>query len=257
VADRGGALGDVALEHPVFAPFKEGGGAALGAARFLRYPRLIPAEGAEVLARFDDGQPALLERRHGTGRVLLVAIPLDALAGDFPLQPAYLPFLRRLSLHAAGHQPPPLWRTTGESGIVREGTRDPVVVTPAGALLRPTSDSAPCVVQLGEAGFYAVHAGRAAGEPVDVIAANPPPGESDLTPADPRELLLGVSRGDSSAAVAGAAPTRAEQEGGQRLWRILLVGAAVLLLVESYVANRGWRATASRAAPAPTERSTS
>ena len=257
VADRGGTLGDVALEHPVFAPFKEGGGAALGAARFLRYPRLIPGEGAEILARFDDGQPALLERRHGAGRVLLLAVPLDALAGDFPLQPAYLPFLRRLSLHAAGHQPPPLWRTTGESGIVPEGTRDPVVVTPGGALLRPTSDSAPCVVQLGEAGFYAVHAGRAAGEPVDVIAANPPPGESDLTPADPRELLLGVSRGDSSAAVAGAAPTRAEQEGGQRLWRILLAGAAVLLLVESFVANRGWRATASRAAPAPTERSTS
>src|SRR5207249_2533488 len=134
-------------------------------------------------------------RRDGAGRVLLLAVPLDALAGDFPLQPAYLPFLRRLSLHAAGHQPPPLWRTTGESGIVPEGTRDPVVVTPGGALLRPTSDSAPCVVQLGEAGFYAVHAGRAAGEPVDVIAANPPPGESDLTPADPRELLLGVSRG--------------------------------------------------------------
>jgi hypothetical protein len=255
VEDRGGTLGDVALEHPVFAPFRQGGAGALGAARFLRYDRVVPAEGAEVLARFDDGQPALLERKYGAGRVLLIAMPLDARLGDFPLQPAFLPFLRRLSLHAAGHQPAPLWRTTGESGIVPPGTRDPVVVTPAGALIRPESDSAPCVVTLGEAGFYAVHAGRAAGEPVEILAANPPPGESDLTPADPREILLGVSRGDSSAAAAGAPPSRADQEQGQRLWRLLLAGAVVLLIAESIVANRGWRATSSSMAQAPTERS--
>jgi hypothetical protein len=255
VEDRGGTLGDVALEHPVFAPFRQGAAAALGAARFLRYDRLVPAEGADVVARFDDGQPALLERKHGAGRVLLIAVPLDARLGDFPLQPAFLPFVRRLSLHAAGHQPAPLWRTTGETGIVPEGTRDPVVVTPGGALVRPESDSAPCVVTLTEAGFYAVHAGRAAGEPVEVIAANPPPGESDLTPADPRELLLGVSRGDSSARAAGAPPTRSEQEQGQRLWRLLLAGAAVLLLAESIVANRGWRARSSSLVQGPTERS--
>ena len=249
--DRGGTLGDVALEHPIFSPFKDGGGAALGAARFLRYARLVPAAGAEVLARFDDGQPALLEWIHGSGRVLLAAVPLDALAGDFPLQPAYLPFLRRLSLHAAGHQPPPLWRTTGETGIVPTGTRDPVVVTPAGDLLRPASDSGPCVVVLGTAGFYAVHQGRAAGEPMEVIAANPPAAESDLTPADPRELLLGVRRSDSTLATASGPATSAEREKGQRLWRLLLVGAAVLLLAETIVANRGWRATGSNLAAAP------
>jgi hypothetical protein len=253
--DRGGTLGDVAFEHPIFSPFKDGGGAALGAARFLRYARLLPAAGAEVLARFDDGQPALLEWLHGSGRVLLAAVPLDASAGDFPLQPAYLPFLRRLSLHAAGHQPPPLWRTTGETGIVPTGTRDPVVVTPAGDILRPSSDSGPCVVVLGTAGFYAVHQGRAAGEPLDVLAANPPAAESDLTPADPRELLLGVRRSDSTLATAAAPATSAEREKGQRLWRLLLVGAAMLLVAETIVANRGWRATGSNLAAASPERS--
>ncbi|HEX7023317.1 MAG TPA: BatA domain-containing protein, partial [Gemmatimonadales bacterium] len=53
--DRGGAFGEVSLDHPVFLPFREGGAAALGGARFLSYPRVEPAEGAEVIARFDDG----------------------------------------------------------------------------------------------------------------------------------------------------------------------------------------------------------
>ncbi|HTL04180.1 MAG TPA: BatA and WFA domain-containing protein [Gemmatimonadales bacterium] len=256
LSDRGGSFGEVSLDHPVFAPFREGGGAALGAARFLRYPRLEPVGSAVVLARFDDGLPALLEQPQGAGRVLLLAVPLDDLAGDFPLQPAYLPFLRRLAVYAAGHQAVPLWRTTGETGIVPAEVRDPVVATPGGALLRPASDSGPCTLVLTEAGFYQTYSGRAAGEPLDVVAANPPAGESDLTPADPRELLLGVRRGDSSAVGPAAPPAPAEREARQRVWRILLIAAAVLLLAETIVANRGWRGTATHVLPAPPERNT-
>ena len=255
LSDRGGTFGEISLDHPIFAPFKEGGGAALGSARFLRYPRVDPSEGTEVLARFDDGAPALLERGHGSGRVLLLTVPLDGLTGDFPLQPAYLPFLRRLAIHAAGHQAAPLWRTTGETGIVPVGVHDAVIATPGGELLRPASDSAPCTVVLTDAGFYQVFEGRATGEPRDVFAANPPAAESDLTPADPRELLLGVRRGDSTAAAtAQATPAPAERESRQRVWRLLLILAGVLLLAETIVANRGWRGTATHVAAAPPER---
>lgn len=257
MSDRGGTFGEISLDHPVFVPFREGGGAALGAARFLRYARVEPVQGAEVLARFDDGAPALLERAHGSGRLLLLAVPLDGLTGDFPLQPAYLPFLRRLAVHAAGHQAAPLWRTTGETGIVPSGLRDPVIATPVGALMRPASDSGPCTVVLTEAGFYQVFEGRAAGDPLDVFAANPPAVESDLTPADPRELLLGVRRSDSTAAAAQAPPAPTERESRQRLWRLLLVLAAALLVAETIVANRGWRGTATHVAPAPPERNNS
>lgn len=257
LADRGGSFGEVSLDHPVFAPFREGGGAALGAARFLRYPRIEPAQGAEVVARFDDGSPALVERGLGTGRLLLLAAPLDGLTGDFPLQPAYLPFLRRLVVHAAGRQVAPLWRTTGETGSVPSGMKDPVVALPSGSLVRPASDSGACTLVLTEAGFYQVYAGRAAGEPVELLAANPAAAESDLTPADPRELLLGVRQGDSTATPALAQPAPAEREGQQRIWRALLLLAAVLLVTETIVANRGWRGTAAQVLPAPPERKSS
>ena len=254
MTDRGGSFGEVALDHPIFAPFKEGGGAALGTGRFLRYPRLEPVAGAEVPARFDDGAPALVERAEGRGRVVLLAVPLDGLSGDFPLQPAYLPFLHRLVSYAAGQRAVPLWRSTGETGIVPSRLRDPVIATPGGALLRPASDSGPCTVVLDEAGFYEVYAGRASGEPLDVFAVNPPPAESDLTPADPRELLLGVRQSDSTVATTTAPPTAVEREGHQRLWRAALLLVAVLLLLETIVANRGWRGTAAQVLPATPER---
>ena len=254
LSEQGGAFGEVSLDHPIFAPFREGGGAALGTARFLRYPRIEPVAGSEVLARFDDGAPALVEQAYGSGRVLLLAVPLDGLTGDFPLQPAYLPFLRRLAVYAAGHHAAPLWRTTGETGIVPSGLRDPVIATPGGALLRPASDSGPCTMVLTEAGFYQMYGGRAAGEPLEIVATNPPAAESDLTPADPRELLLGVRRSDSASAGTLAPPAPAEREGRQRVWRILLLATAVLLLAESIVANRGWRGTATHVLPAPPER---
>ena len=68
--------------------------------------------GTDVLARFDDGVPAVLERRDGTGRIVTLLMPLDTRTGDLPLQPAFLPFLRRLVLHASGHSAAPLWQLT-------------------------------------------------------------------------------------------------------------------------------------------------
>ena len=252
--DGGGSFGEVSVDHPIFAPFKEAGTAVLGAARFLRYPRIAAGENSQILARFDDGGPLLLERKVGEGRVLLVAAPLDNLTGDFPLQPAFLPFMRRLAIYAAGHRVAPLWRTTGETGIVPGGVREPVVATPVGELLRPASDSAPCTVVLEDAGFYQTYADRAAGEPIDVIAVNPPAPESDLTPADPRELLIGVRQSDSTSAVPREQLAAAEQESRQGIWRLLLATVLVLLVLEALVANRGWRGTAASVLSASSER---
>jgi hypothetical protein len=246
LAERGGTLGEFSQEHPVFAAFREAP-VALQAARFLRYPRLEARPDAEVLARFDDGLPAIVERRHGAGRVVLTAIPLDAEAGDFPLQPAYLPFLRQLVLHASGHAATPLWRVTGDHWIVRGAMRQPVVAAPGGSILRPPPDSSDVAVAIAEAGFYALYEGRVAGDPVAVAAANPPPGESDLTPVDARELLLGVRQSDSTTAGPAGPLSAGQAERAQSLWRAVLVLVALMLIVETALANRGWRGIAGRA----------
>ncbi len=68
--DPGGALGYIDYTHPVFEVFRAPRSGDLAAARFFRY-RPFTAEGAAtVLARFDDGSPALIERHLGRGRVM-------------------------------------------------------------------------------------------------------------------------------------------------------------------------------------------
>jgi hypothetical protein len=78
------------LRHPIFRPFGPVA-ANLGQVRFSRAWR-VAGEGWEVVARFTDGSPALLERRDGEGRVVLFASDLDRRWNDFPLHPTFVPF---------------------------------------------------------------------------------------------------------------------------------------------------------------------
>jgi hypothetical protein len=243
--DRGGILGAISPEHPIFAPLRGAGGAPLGGARFFRYPRLTPSSDAQVVAQFDDGLPALLERQEGTGRVLITAMPLDETSGDFPLQPTYLPFLRGLVLHAAGSAAAPLWRTAGDGWLVPAAVHNPVLKTPSGKLLRPDAGQATNAITLDEAGFYTVYDGQPAGDPLAVIAVNPPAPESDLTPMPAGEVLVGVGQ-DSVKASVSTTTTLAEAERRQRIWRTLLLFAAAALGVEAVMSSRGWRGTAAK-----------
>ena len=245
LADRGGTLGDVRLDHPLFSPFRDAS-AALSAVRFLRYPRMEATAGAEVIARFDDGQPAVIDRREGTGKVLVVGMPLDAASGDFPLQPAYLPLLKRMVLYTSGRDAPRLWRTTGQSWLLPASLTEPAVTIPDGSIVRPPRDTVGSTVALNAVGVYSVYDGKVQGEPTDLLAVNAPATESDLTPVDAKELLIGVRQTDDSTRSAGDVPTRVETESRQRLWRLLLIAAALLLFAETVFANRGWRGTATR-----------
>ena len=256
LTDRGGSLGDVRFDHPLFATFRSAP-AALSTARFLRYPRLEPAAGADVIARFDDGLPAVLERREGLGRIVLIGMPLEARSGDFPVQSAYLPFLHRLVLYTSGRDATTLARSTGGSWLLPGSLVEEAVLTPGGVIVRPAKDTVGSTVALRESGVYALYEGRVQGEPAGLLAVNAPTNESDLTPVDARELLLGVRQSAAAADAFNEVPTPTEIEGRQRLWRILLVVVALLLLAETFVANRGWRGTASRLGAAQSERGAS
>lgn len=248
-AERGGSLGELVEEHPIFTAFRGGGTATLGSARYFRYPRVDVQSGARVLARFDDGLPALLERREQAGRVLLSAVPLDDRAGDFPRHGAFLPFVRRLALYAAGGNNAPLWHTTGEAWRPAMVIPDVVVTSPSGVLLRPDSAHGGAITLI-EAGVYSAYRERANGAPLVIVAANAPVNESDLTRLEARELLLGVA--DTTARnTAKSPPTGVELEQRQQLWRIFLSAVALLLLIESWLVGRGWRATAGRVVAVP------
>jgi hypothetical protein len=250
LADRGGTLRDVRIEHPLFTPFREVPD-ALSSVRFLRYPRVDLVGSVDVLARFDDGLPAVLEQRIGEGRLVVLTVPLDAQRSDFPLQPAFLPFVRQLVLHTSGRDAVPLWRATSESWSLAPSVNDPVVRAPNGTLLRPRADSLGTAVPLADAGVYEAFAVSATGAAVGRVAANAPASESELTPMDTTELLLGVRDAEPGTMASNAPPTTAELERRQNPWRVLLIIVALVLVVETIMATRGWRAVARRVRAVP------
>ena len=89
-------LGALEYGNPIFEPFRAPRSGDFSAARFYGYRAVTPAKGAQILARFDDGAPALVERRVGNGRVLMWTSSLDLQWNDLPLKRSILPFVHRM-----------------------------------------------------------------------------------------------------------------------------------------------------------------
>jgi hypothetical protein len=197
-----------------------------------------------VLARFDAGTPALLERRVGAGRVLLWAASLDRSSSDLPINPIFPVFVQQSVLHLAGYRESQPWVTVGQvldpDVVASKGApASRVVLTPSGRRL-PLQDEGTDVLELAEQGFYEV---RGAADAVEaaVIATNVEPGEGDLSPMNPNDLVVAaVGTPGAEAERAGAAvPLSPEaQENNQRLWWYLLCAGLLLLGLDTVMSNR-------------------
>jgi hypothetical protein len=77
--------------HPVFRVFD--GAGTLANVTFSRTATVLPSGTAEVIARYTDGSAALVEDRATGGRVLIFGSDLNNRWNDFPVQPAFVPFV--------------------------------------------------------------------------------------------------------------------------------------------------------------------
>ncbi|HEY2434769.1 MAG TPA: BatA domain-containing protein [Vicinamibacterales bacterium] len=239
-------LGALEFSHPVFELFRAPRSGDFSAARFYGY-RATGQPAGQVLARFDDGTAALLERKVGAGRVLVWTSTLDLSWNDMPVKAVFLPFVQTLTKYLADYSEAPASLTVGQvipaprraglraASTSRGGT---VAVAPSGARVSvETEDGA---LELGEQGFYDVRTQGAGADSATVLASNVDLSESDLTPMDPRELQAAIAgRATGSASGVGEARPSAEaQAQAQRLWWYLLVAGGLLLAGETLLANR-------------------
>jgi uncharacterized membrane protein len=237
----------VALEygHPVFEPFRAPRSGDFSAARFYGYRALSMDPAATVLARFEDGAPALVERRAGAGRVLVWASSLDIEWNDFPVKPVFLPFVHQVARHLAAYRQPDPWLTVGDvldpsSRVATPASEIRTVVTPSGQRVSLDPEGGD-VMMLEEQGFYELREqATGAGGPAATIAANVNLSESDLTPMDPKEVVAAVTGGASGfeGDEGGYELTDATREATQRFWWYLLFAGAVLLSAETLISNR-------------------
>ena len=106
---RGDPAGRAAVAHPApstfdgpaLGPLGKGESPPLGQADLFSYRILEPAPGASILARLDSGDPWIVERAYGRGRVALLAGPVDAEGGTLPVNPDFVPWAHELIAHLA------------------------------------------------------------------------------------------------------------------------------------------------------------
>ncbi|HUE88516.1 MAG TPA: BatA domain-containing protein, partial [Vicinamibacterales bacterium] len=200
-----GALGGLAYGHRVFEPFRAPRSGDFSAARFYGYRSVTPAQDAEVLARFDDGAPALVARTVGRGHVLGWTSTLDLFWSDLALKPVYLPFVHQMSRHLADYRDRASWAMVGEViDLSEEGdpSRPRVALAPAGGRL-PLEGEQGRVLELSEQGFYEIREQDRQAALVTVAAANVDFGESDRTAVDPEEIVVAVAGGGADGSSAG------------------------------------------------------
>jgi hypothetical protein len=249
LADKGAVLGAIDRSHPAFSLFGGAQSGDLSAPRFYRY-RVFNADSG-ILARFDDGAPAVLERRTGTGRTIVVASSMDGLWNDLPRQPVFLPFVHQLAQYASGYRAgrsvyevgdpvdlqgvgPAVADSAGARGVAY------VAMSPQGNRLRIGGSQGEAALIPAESGIYEVRPAGAPGARPRLVAVNIPGRELDLARFDPTRLTHSVATvaevdpGSSSPAEGDLA----QRERKQSVWWYLLLVAATLLVVESVLAYR-------------------
>ena len=91
-----------------------------------------------VLARYDDGAVAAVERKVGAGRVIVWTSTLDDTWTDIAVKPIFLPLVQQLARYLAHYEQPQSWFTVGQVLDLNARGRnrpDRVVVTPSGQRL--------------------------------------------------------------------------------------------------------------------------
>jgi hypothetical protein len=255
----GGTLGYLDHSHPIFDEFKDPKNGNFSAARFFKYRTITPAETDKVLARFDDGATALVERGVGSGRVIAFGSTMDSSWNDFPTKGLFLPIVHETVSYLAQYREPDAWYTVGRSldvsvpiaAIVREGAagdqasaaRRPsgVVMAPSGSQVTIGEGGAQAV-ELGEQGFYAVRLQGLGERKPFQVAVNLDPEESDLSSLPPAEFVASAT-GHAAVTTAGQSLenptlTREDMEKKQAVWWYLFAAGATLLLAEAVLANR-------------------
>jgi hypothetical protein len=260
---RGAAarLSGIDYGHAIFEPFRAPRSGDFSTARFYSYRGLSTAKDASVLARFDTGEPALIERAAGRGRVVVFASTLDLNWNDLALKPMFLPFVHQLGRHLSGFREQPAWLTIGQvldidaaeiaagatSGSAARATAGRTILTPSGqrrdltsATPAPGSTAVPAAaLELTEQGFYEIRgSGRDQG-PTIVAASNVSLAESNLDRMEPQELVAAVSGNGTTGSAGGqdVLPDEA-QELAQRVWWYLLFAGILLLIAETALAHR-------------------
>ena len=228
-------LAEVQTTHPLLRPFADERLRDFTKLRFWKHRQLTLPKDAplEVLARFDQGDPAILARSLGKGRLVLLTSGWHPADSQLALSTKFVPLLYGW-LEAAGFRNEQAVSLLVGDVLPLEAATS--IMTPDGQTLTPKPGD---TIRTEIPGIYTLGKDR-------LIAVNIAPEEGRITPMDLaklRELGVRVEEGDLDATASAKAEDKerlaiTEQEARQRAWIWLLGSLLAILAWETWLAGR-------------------
>jgi hypothetical protein len=207
--------------------------------RFFQHLQVQPADGDKVLIALLDGEPLLLERAVGAGRMLVLTSPLDREWNDFATHPLFVRFMGEAARYLSGAG------VAAASSQVGSTVMTGLTAASGGQIFDPQGQR---VLNLNETvsadrlvpdrtGFYEIRSGAGA----RWIAVNVDTRESDLTPMPSQAVQRWRGLQSAQAAPATSSAASADEQANPAptlsLGYWLLMIAAALLAMELLLAN--------------------
>jgi hypothetical protein len=239
-------FGQIDFEHPLFAPFADPRYNDFTKIHFWKYRRLdarkIPD--ARVLARFDNGDAALLEIPKGKGRLLVLTSGWQPADSQLALSSKFVPLLYAILELSGGIKGQPMQFHVGDevnlANLSSSVTAQPLTIRKPDGTQAQLAAGQASFPQTDAPGIYTV----VSVQPPVRFAVNLDAAESRTAPLQVDELeRLGVPLKTRDIEVAKQVEQKrrlhdTELENQQKLWRWLTFAALMVLLGETWLA--GW-----------------
>lgn len=231
-------LAQIDFRHPLFAAFADPRFSDFAKIHWWKYRRLDVSAltGAQVLAQFDNGDPAVVQIPQGKGRVIVFTSSWRPADSQLALSSKFVPLLQALLEQSSSLPPQKAQYFIGDEVPLPIGPQPLTVRKPDGQTVGLPSGSK--FTGTDQPGVYTVTPGT------QRFVVNLPPDESRLAPFSTERLLaLGVPLRTVHETSAEAARREGqaqamEIESQQKLWRWLIVAALGVLLLETLFAGK-------------------
>ena len=188
-----------------------------------------------VLITLEGGDPLLLERHVGSGRILLLTTGLDNNWSDLPIHSVFVSFMTESARYLANEDLLERQHLAGDSILLLQaGGASGQVIDPAGHNVLTLADTQKTRnVELDHTGFYEVFT---PGQD-RLIAVNPDPRESETDLIDANMMARWRASGKPQPGGTSPAATGVEPV-SRELWHGLLLLLVLIVLAESILGNR-------------------
>lgn len=235
-------LGEIDFGHSLFIPFANPRYSDFTKIHFWKHRSFKLKQNAQtyVVAKFDNGEPAIAQRALGKGRIFVLASGWQPEDSELALSSKFVPWIGALLDLACGPTSSLASVSIGQPvDLTGLSSKQPLVVHKPDGRHVPMAANASMFAEVDQPGIFAIHGPETSA----LFAANLPAAESNTAPLEIEQLeRLGVNMKKLLARAERLDRIRqqrdTELESRQKIWRWMLTAVIGVLVLETFLAGR-------------------